>query len=331
MSMKSIVFRRCGEPADVLELADVPIPEPGRNEVRVRMIASPINPSDLLYARGRYTFQPQFPAPSGFEGVGVVDQAGPGLLGRFLVGKRVFALNKNGGDWSEYAVVPANRAIPVPKDLPDEQVACFFVNPATAIAMVRHVLAVPRGDWLLQSAANSQLGKMIIRLCRHDGVKTLNVVRRRSSIAELKAQGADAVIAVEDGPIADQVRSIVGPQGVRFAIDPVGGEISSGVFESLADDGRMLVYGSLTGEALRISPRLLISGRRLEGFYLAYWMEARGIAKGLLLFRQIADLIRSGVLATEIGESFPLDRIADAARAAEQPGKSGKTLLKIGG
>ena len=92
----------------------------------------------------------------------------------------------------------------------------------------------------------------------------------------------------------------------------------------------MLIYGSLTGESVQIPPRLLISGRRLEGFYLAYWMEARGILKGLALFRQISGLIQAGVLATEIGESFPLDRVADAVRAAEQPGKTGKVLLRIG-
>jgi hypothetical protein len=86
--------------------------------------------------------------------------------------------------------------------------------------MVRHVLAVPRGQWLLQSAAGSELGRMIIRLARRDGIRTLNVVRRRESVAALEALGADVVIMSTDRPIDEQVHRIVGRQGVKSAIDP---------------------------------------------------------------------------------------------------------------
>ena len=87
----------------------------------------------------------------------------------FPVGQQVFAHNRPGGNWSEYVVVPAQTAWPVPDDIPDEQVASLMINPATAILMVRHVLAVPREQWLLQPAAGSELGRMIIRLARHIG------------------------------------------------------------------------------------------------------------------------------------------------------------------
>ena len=110
------------------------MPEPGPGEVRVRMIASPINPSDLLVVRGRYGVLPRLPATPGFEGVGVVDKAGPGLLGRWVEGKRVAVINSAGGNWAEYAVIPARQARPIPADIPDEQAATFFVNPATVLA-----------------------------------------------------------------------------------------------------------------------------------------------------------------------------------------------------
>ena len=115
---------------------------------------------------------PRLPATPGFEGVGIVDKAGPGLLGRWVEGKRVAAINSVGGNWAEYAVIPARQARPIPADIADEQAATFFVNPATVLALVRHVLEVPKGEWLLQSAAGSTLGKMIIKLGRHDGFKT---------------------------------------------------------------------------------------------------------------------------------------------------------------
>lgn len=328
--MKAIRFEQFGEPSEVLKVVDLPVPEPGRGEVRVRMIASPINPSDLLTARGLYGVRPALPASLGYEGVGVVDKAGPGLLGRVYVGRRVAVLNQEGRNWAEMAVLPAIRVVPVAADLPDAQVASFFVNPATVLAMVRHVLKVPKGAWLLQSAAGSTLGRMIIKLGRHDGFRTLNVVRRREAVDELKALGGDAVIASADGPIDEQVRAIVGGEGVNHAVDPVGGDMGTGVFNSLATDGRMLVYGTLDQSPLRVDPRRMIAGKRVvEGFYLGHWAAARNKVAMLLLFREIADLIRKGVLATETGREFPLDAIADAVREAEAVGRRGKVLLRI--
>lgn len=327
--MKSIMFDQFGEPADVLSVREVPMPEPGPGQVRVRMIASPVNPSDLLVVRGRYGVLPKLPASVGFEGVGVVDAVGPGLLGWLVKGKRVAVLNNKGGNWSEYAVIPARQARPVADDLPDEQVASFFVNPASVLAMVRHVLAVPQGQWLLQSAAGSALGRMVIKLARHDGIKTANVVRRPEAIDELKALGADVVISSSDGPIAEQVRALTGTYGVRYALDPVGGDTGTGVFESLAEDGRMLVYGTLSGEPLRVDPRRMIAGKRVvEGFWLGHWAREKNIPQMLLLFREIAAMIRSGVLATEVGATFPLESVVDAVRAAEVVGRRGKVLLK---
>ncbi len=332
--MKAVVFEKFGEPAEVLTVRDVPIPEPGRGQVRVRMIASPINPSDLLVTRGLYGVLPKLPATPGFEGVGVVDRIGPGLnpLGRIVLGKRVVVINSKGGNWAEYAVISARHARPFPDDLPDEQVASAFVNPATVLAMIRHVLRVPAGAWLLQSAAGSNLGRMVIKLGRHDGFKTLNVVRRREAIDELKALGADAVISSSDGPIPDQVRRVVGEAGVKYAIDPVGGDTGTGLFESLTADGRLLLYGTLTGEPVCINSRHMIAGRiRAEGFWLGHWMARQNIPTSLKLFREIASLIRAGVLATEPGPQFSLDAISDAVREAEVVGRRGKVLLKITG
>jgi NADPH:quinone reductase len=328
--MKALVFERFGEPAEVLQLKDLPIPEPGPGEVRVRMIASPVNPSDILFIQGRYGVLPKLPARPGFEGVGIVDKAGSGLIGRLALGKRATVINGVGGNWAEYVVVPARQARPVPSDIPDDQAAAFVVNPATAIAMVRHVLRVPQGAWLLQSAAGSELGRMIIRLARCDGIKTLNVVRRREAVDELKAMGGDAVISSSEGPIEDQVRRIL-PKGAKFAIDPVGGATGTAVFNALADESRMLVYGTLTGEPIQVDPRLMISGRRvLEGFWLGHWMRQRSIPAALMVFREIAKLMRAGILTSEIGAKFPLEAAGDAANVAVAPGRKGKVLLQIG-
>jgi NADPH:quinone reductase-like Zn-dependent oxidoreductase len=247
-------------------------------------------------------------------------------------------VNGQGGNWAEYAVLPAGSTLPAPDGISNEQVASFVINPASAILMVRHVLAVPRGEWLLQSAAGSELGRMIIRLAKRDGIRTLNVVRRRQAVAELEALGADVVIVSTERPIDEQVRNIAGRQGVKYAIDPVVGQTGTEIFKALHEDGRMLVYGSLTGEPIRVGadPRDILSGRRtLEVFWLGYWLPRLdesgfyppGTPAGFQLAQDIEALMRDDVLVTSPGRTYPLDEMGIAVAQAESVGRHGKVLL----
>jgi NADPH:quinone reductase-like Zn-dependent oxidoreductase len=329
--MKRVVFDRVGLPQDVLRIEeDVPAPQPKWGEVMVRMLASPINPSDLMYIAGRYTLVPDFPATPGFEGVGVVEATGGGLLGWFRKGKRVAVIGSRTGTWSEYAVTSAKFVVPIPDDISDEQAACFFVNPATALAMVNHVLRVPRGGWLLQSAAGGELGKMVVRMGKKFGFRTLNVVRRREQVEELTKLGADVVIVESDGPIPEQVKKLA-PHGVRYAIDPVGGATGSGVIASLTDGGKCLLYGSLSDEPISVHPRLCIgTAIGVEGFWLGHWARKQRVLTMLKLFRQVKALMREGILNTQFAAIYPFEDAAKAVTHAAAPGKGGKVLLKIG-
>ncbi len=329
--MKRVVFDRFGPPAEVLRVQDdVPAPQPRRGEVMVRMLASPINPSDLMYIAGLYGLKPALPATPGFEGVGVVEAAGGGLLGWLRKGKRVAVINDGVGTWGEYTVTQARKVIPVPDGMSDEQAASFFVNPATAIAMIRHVLRVPRGAWLLQSAAGGELGKMVIRLGVKDGFRTINVVRRREQVEELKKLGADHVLVESDGPIQEQVRKLL-PDGVRYALDPVGGRTGSGVIAALGNGGRCLIYGSLSDEAVSVHPRSCIgSDLSVEGFWLGAWAQKQRVLTMLRLFRQMRALVGEGVLQTHFAATYPIEQVAKAAEHAAAVGKGGKVLLKIG-
>ena len=331
--MKMISFRRHGEPKDVLAVEERAAPEPESGEVRVRVLASPVNPSDLLYVRGQYSgVHAQFPAPVGFEGVGVVDAVGPQVQ-NLVPGQRVSVINGKGGNWAEFALAPASDLIPVPDDIPDEQVASLVINPASAVLMVRHVLAVPPGEWLLQSAAGSELGRMIIRLAKHDGVKTLNIVRRHESVAALERLGADRVIVSADGPIDEQVRRVVGREGVKYAIDPVAGDTGTQMFKALDVNGRMLVYGSLTGEPIRVGddPRYILSGRRvLEVYWLGYWLHRLDDEARQQLLKEVMSLIHEGILETAPGCAYALDEITTAVTQAESIGRQGKVVLVPG-
>jgi NADPH:quinone reductase-like Zn-dependent oxidoreductase len=330
-AMRSIVFEKFGEPADVLSLRDVPIPEPAAGEVRVHMLAAPVNPSDLLMIRGQYARLPNLPATPGFEGVGVVEAAGPGVAGRFLLGKRVAALNSRTGSWAEFAIVPARQAIPLSRQLPLEQAAMFFVNPATAYILTQKVLAVPSGEWLLQTASGSALGRMIIRLGKRFGFRTINVVRRAEQVAELNETGADVVIADAGTSLRDQVRAATGGRGVRYAIDAVGGTTGAAVVACLAPGGRLILYGTLSGDPLPLAPRdLIASSASIEGFWLGHWMARQNLISKLKLVRTLTRLILDGVLASEVGQMFSLTQIAEAVGTAERAARGGKVLLKIG-
>lgn len=329
--MKAAIFDQFGQPETVLQVRDVPVPEPGPGQVRVRMIASPINPSDLLHVSGQYGKRPSLPSSAGFEGVGVVEKSGGGILGWRVTGRRVAVLNPAGGNWQEQVVIPARHAVPIPRDIPDEQAAAFFVNPATAIVMTAKVLRIPYREWLLQTAAGSALGRMIIRLAKHQGFRTINVVRRQETADELRRLGADNVINTAAESLEKRVRDLTGGKGVRFAIDAVGGQTGSAVVPLLAAGGRMLVYGTLSEEPLEVPPRvLMVGGKRIEGFWLAEWVRAQNPLTMLSLFRKIGRLIRAGVLISEIAESYPLDQIATAVKRAAEPGRTGKVLVRMG-
>ena len=329
--MKAIIFDSCGDPEEVLQLRDVPEPKPAPGQVLVRMLASPVNPSDLLYVRGLYGRKPQLPATPGFEGVGVVEANGGGLFGWRVLGRRVAVLGALGGTWQEKVVVPAIQAIPVPKALPDEQAATFFVNPGSALIMTRYVLRVPSRAWLLQTAAGSALGRMVIRLGQRYGFRTLNVVRRREQGEELLRQGADAVVCTADESLAERVREVTQGAGAPFALEAVGGETGSEVVRSaLAAGGRMLVYGALSGEPLTFDPRALIVGqKRVEGFWLGDWVQQQGLLTKYRLMKRIGRLLLAGVLTSAVAATYPLEQVKEAVRAAAQPGRHGKVLLRI--
>jgi len=324
-----------GKPSEVLRCVERPQPVPAAGEVLVRMLASPVNPSDLMFVQGVYGTQPQLPQTPGFEGVGIVEASGGGLRGKLFCGKRVAVLNKAGGNWAQYAVLPAQQVIPLSSQLSVEEAATFFVNPATAWIMTQEVLRIPRGEFLLQTAAASSLGKMIVRLSAAMGFQTINVVRHEKSASDLKAIGAKHVIVFDPAKdsadtLRKQVSSVTGQAGIKYAIDPVGGATASAVLNVLGMGGRMLVFGTLCDEPMNISPRILMVQQvSLEGFWLGNFMNRKSLLFKLRLVKKITRLIRDRVLSTDIASTFGLDQIEEAVTQSAAPGRQGKTLIKI--
>ena len=329
--MKAIVFDRHGDPAEVLQVREAPEAQPRFRQVRVRMLAAPMNPSDLLTIEGRYGRLPKLPATPGFEGVGIVEAAGGGLVARLRKGRRVAVINSQGGTWQESCVVPAKHVVPIPDNVSDEQAAMFFVNPITAIAMVQNVLRVPPGSWLLQTAAGSALGRIVIHLGKLNGFKTINVVRRREQAEELRQLGGDVSLCETEESVEERVKQITEGQGVPFVLDPVGGNTGTVAVRCLGLHGRALLYGLLSGEPIQADPRLMITYcHRIDGFWLSEWMPKQRILTMLSLFGVVKRLMSQGAIKTEIAGTYSLDQIRDAARHVQSSARGGKVLLRIG-
>ncbi len=346
------------DPGDV-RLEEVPVPEPGRGQVRVRMLMAPVNPSDLNFVRGTYyralerviwnqgrtaadprvCFDParsaECPVPPyalGLEGVGIVDAHGGGFLAKRLRGKRVAVAGiPPNGTWQEFVVVDARRAVPVPDGLPDDQAAMYLANPISAQVMVREVLNVPRGGWVLLTAAGSALGKSIVRMGKRDGFRTICVVRSSVNSAELAALGADAVIETDRQDLIGEVARITQGRGVGYALDCVGGRLAGEVVRCLGLGGHLVIYGTLADSPIEVPGRdLMMPMAQVSGFYLGNWMAKQSPLKLLGMLRTVKRLTLEGVFHARVSEIFPLEQAARAVTASLEPGRSGKVLLRIG-
>ncbi|HYE75505.1 MAG TPA: zinc-dependent alcohol dehydrogenase family protein [Blastocatellia bacterium] len=325
--MQSLRFNKFGEPAEVLELVELPKPEPQAGQVLVKMLARPINPSDLYFVRGIYGFQPQFPATPGFEGAGIIESIGDGVTG-LQAGQKVIPLGVI-GTWAEYIVANANQVIPYPNNLSDSIAAQFVVNPLTAWVMIVDELKVQPGEWLLQTAAGSTLGRMVLQIAKLKGFKTINVVRRREQVDELKSLGADEIICSSDEDIPARVREITEGRGVKHAIDAVGGKTGSDVASSLASGGTLLVYGLLSQEPLSIDGgQMIFLSSTVRGFWLTRWMHEVDPAHRQAVATEMIKMMANGEIAPPIEAEYPMKDFATAIEHAERPGRSGKVLIR---
>ncbi len=350
--MKSAWIESFTEDLAEVEVRQSEPPTPGAGQVLVRMRMAPVNPSDFNYIEGTYQKafarliwnqgvdrpadrlgNPPFPWPPyslGVEGVGVVEEAGPGFLGKRLVGKRVAVVGgPPNGTWQQRTLIDAKRAFSVPSTLEDEQACSFFVNPLTALALVRHVLQVPAGATLLQTAAGSALAGMVRNLAREDGFRVIDVVRSRAGAERLRHGGSEDVVALEDEALVEAVHRIT-PGGVSFVLDCVGGPTGSDALRCLQPSGRMICYGTLSGEPLSLPPRdLMMPMTRLEGFYLPAFLADRSLWQRLTLVRKTAKLIERGVLDTPVAQTYRLDALHQALAHARRPGRTGKVLIDM--
>lgn len=348
--MRAIVMHGPYGSLDSVRLEGGARPRPGPGQVLVRMRYSPVNPSDLNYVHGTYAaflgdlawnggrplrfdpagvrVHPEQPFIMGGEGMGVVEESGGGLLARRLVGKRVAVAGAPVGLWQSYAVVDARRAVPLPREVSDEQGAMFFVNPLTAVAMFEHVLALRRGQFLLQTAAGSALAGIVRALARARGVVTIDLVRRPEAAEALRKGGVPHALCVGDD-VLGEVRRITGGRGVDGALDCIGGDHAALAMRMLGRYGRLVLFGTLGREPMPLEARaLMMRAGAIEGFFLPHWLDAQGPLVLLRALGRVKGLLASGAVQTKVRATYGLDDFRAALEAAAGGGE-GKVMLRL--
>ncbi|WP_191870895.1 zinc-dependent alcohol dehydrogenase family protein [Streptomyces filipinensis] len=341
--MRALVAAEVGEPADVLRLETRPVPTPQAGQALIRVKATPVHASDLHVLRGRYGFAPEFPAVGGhMECVGRIEALGPDT-GRVKTGERVVVAAvpavpgpQVAGTWQEFLVADTRRLLPVPDRLSDSSACQLAVNPLTALLLVTRELDVQPGEWLLQTAAGSTVGRLVIQLSRHLGVRTINVVRRRDAVEEITMLGGDQVVCTEDEDLLQRVAELAGPAGVRKAIDCVAGPVGAQVSQALAPGGQVVVYGALSTHrqtdpaALTIplqARSLIYETKAVRGFWLNRWFGTASPEDALQALARVRGLVADEVLSIPQGRPFPLERFAEAVSLAETPAHGTKPLF----
>ena len=287
--MHGAMIKAFGEPKEVLELVDVQEPAaPAADEVLVGVEYAPVNMNDLYVIQGAFPVRPSLPSFVGNEGVGRVLTVGSGVE-HLKVGDRVL-IPLYAFSWRERLVVPAAGLFSLP-DADPKQLAMLGINPPTASLLLDEAPDLKRGDWVVQNAANSGVGRSVIPIAKARGLKTINVVRRPELIQELEATGGDLVVVDEDDAI-DKIRATVGKDRVRLAIDGVSGKSSALIASALTARGTFVVYAYMAGGPVTINPFELIVKRIIaKGFF----MNLRTSSRRFL--RHCAKLFRSSLPA----------------------------------
>ena len=327
--LKYLEFSEMGNPADVIKVKEYSPQALKRGEVRVKVLAAPINPSDLLQISGKYGTDPVLPSNPGSEGVGRVIEISSEVK-NLKVGQ--FVLLASGGTWREEMVAPAIGFLPLPNlgplsDEVIEQLAMSAVNPLTALLMLTSFVDLKEGQWIVQSAANSAVGGYVIQLAKQRGIKTVNIVRREGLAEELKSKGADVVLI--DGPdLASQIAKATNNAPVMLALDPVGGKTYSRLANSLGYSGTLVTYGVLSGQPAVLNTGNLISNdTRLRGFWLYKWYQSADIKTKQAAFGQVIPLIVNGTLKANIDSRYSVGEIMQAVTRAAESGRNGKVLI----
>jgi NADPH:quinone reductase-like Zn-dependent oxidoreductase len=328
LEARALVQRAYGEPGDVLRLETVPTEAPGADEVTIRMEAAAVHIADVRTVHGVEGFRRPLPRTPGYEGIGRVLAVGSEVR-HLRPGDRVFP-PIGAGTFREVVRVRAAQAVSAPEG-DARQLAFMTINPPTALFLLEDFAPLRPGDWVLQNAANSSVGRYLIALARLRGIRTINVVRRESLMAELETAGADLVL-LDNDDLPDQVAEATGGADIRLGIDAVGGAATARIAACLGDGALVVNYGSMSHEPCHMPFELMFRRDvRLVGFSTTRQFEKRDPVDRARLVRDLARLACEGTLHAKIAAVYTLETATAALEHALFTGaeRDGKIVLSM--
>ena len=323
MRTPAVVLGEFGVPHEVARLGEVDVFEPEEGEVLLEVDCAPVNPADVNVLEGKYGSLPVLPSVPGVEGVATVALSRSAGIKK---GQRVL-VPAGLGSWRRWGTCAAENLVRVDPRVPVEQAAMLRINPATADCMLREFAALSRGDFVVQNAANSGVGRSVIQIARVMGLKTVNVVRRPELIDELLAIGADHVI-LEGEKLSSRIRERAGAQTLKLGLNAVGGESALGIAGALSDGGTLVTYGAMGRQPIRVPNGFLIfKNIQFCGFWVSRWYgeaEPEAVSR---MFERLMSMAVDGSLHTPVAGRYPLSQIRSAIEHAQAPMRAGKVLL----
>jgi NADPH:quinone reductase-like Zn-dependent oxidoreductase len=314
---------------DGLRVEQRPVPQPGKDEVLVKVAASPINPSDLAFLDGEYGFKNPPPVIPGGEGSGTVVAVGPGPMGRYFLGKRVACLSQGAGSgmWAEYVVTTAKGgALPLHESVSLEQGAMSIINPLTASAFLE--IAKKGGHKaIVLTAAASSLGQMVNRLARSEGVQVINIVRRDAQVDMLKEQGATVVLNSSEAGFDQLLQDACHQAEAHLAFDAVAGPMTGRLLDALPPHSKVTVFSCLSYETTQAgADHFIFEEKAVDGFWLGPWINNMNLIQILMLWRR-AQKLMAAELRSEVRARYPFLEAKQAVQDYLSQMTGGKILL----
>lgn len=326
--MKALIQTDYGDPAKVLELREVPALTPDDGQAIVDMEAAVVHVADAHTVLGADGFRKNLPRTPGYEGVGRVSAVGRDVKA-IAPGMRVF-LPIGTGTYREQIAVNAADLTPAPEGDP-VQIALLSLSPATAMLMLQDFVKLRPGDFVVQNAASSAVGRMVIQLAHEMQVKVVNVVKSSVVIPELKEIGA-GVVLLDTPDLRDRVAAVTQSSPVRLALDAVGGAATARLAGCLDDNGTVISYGSLSGEPCHMPADLLgARGIRLCGIHPARQLNKHIPEERNALYVRFGELLKAGKLRGRLGATYKLEQAVDAIRHVLRDGdkRIGRVVIRM--
>ena len=323
-NMISIVFKKTGKPEDVLEIMDLPIPEPAENEIRVKVLASPVNPADILFIQGQYRIKPTLPQTAGLEGAGIIDKVGSNVS--LPVNTLITFRHKN--VWAEYAIIPLEKATVLPPGFPLEKACQFSLNPITAHALLEESTA-QADDWLLLTAGNSAIAKIIIQLAKARRIKTIVVVRNMHDRQELEALGATIIVADNAGTLQSDIKAITHTTGVKCILDAVGGQLITELIPTISAGGQLLSYGLMSKDNVSYhNAGIIFKNITIKGFGIDHWLNSMDADEQQLTYQSLIKTLTDPAFKLPVAARLPFKDFKKAFTLNALSKKSGKIIFE---